>query len=82
MVSKEVSDICVLLHYLLKEKEVLNAVHWYAISIQQAVDFETQFPLGFRLWLFGGEAAEKRDRKGCWATIGYKREIHNVKPPC
>lgn len=41
--------LCILLQYLLKEKEILNAVHGYAVSIQQAVEFEAQFPLGFRL---------------------------------
>lgn len=63
-----ISFICVLLQYLLKEKEILNAVHGYAVSIQQAVEFETQFPLGFRLRLFCGDAGRgKRDRKGCKA---------------
>lgn len=41
------SDICVLLHYLLKQKEILDAVHRYSVCIHQAVEFETQLPLGF-----------------------------------
>lgn len=47
-----------LLHYLLKQKEMLDAVHWYAVHVQQAVELETQFPLGFGFWVFTGEATD------------------------
>lgn len=52
------SDICVLLHYLLKQKEILDAVHRYAVCIHQAVEFETQLPLGFGFGFFTGEATD------------------------
>lgn len=52
------SDICVLLHYLLKQKEILDAVHRYAVCIHQAVEFETQLPLGFAFRFFTGEATD------------------------
>lgn len=35
------TEICVLSHYLLKQKEILDAVHRYAVCIQQAVELET-----------------------------------------
>lgn len=35
------TEICVLPHYLLKQKEILDAVHRHAVCIQQAVELET-----------------------------------------
>lgn len=81
-----ISLICVLLQYLLKEKEILNAVHGYAVSIQQAVEFETQFPLGFRRRLFCGDAGRGTERVAKLGlgkhTLLYKWENKNLKPRC
>ena len=72
----------VLLHYLLKEEEILDAVRRYAVSIQQAVELETQLPLGLGLGLFGEEAAQRRDRRalGNKYTQNHKWYIKHLHP--
>lgn len=40
--SLSLCEVC----YLFKEEEVLNAVNRYGVSIQKAVEFEAEPPLG------------------------------------
>lgn len=65
--------------YLLKQKEILDAVHRDALRVQQAVELEAELPLGSAFRVFAAEAAGRRQKEQQRWTLANKPTSEDQK---